>query len=260
MPEKQQDSYPFVNQAERLVCPHCYAYITYDAESDEIICPVCNNKITEEDLEDVLTQDIPGVGNATVSTKADTEASDDQARRGSSEGVSEQARETSEARAFFDELIADAIAKEKEDLLAQCDIMLMEISRLESEIEENRKVAEREIKLINDWATKLNLKRTERIDMLKSRLESIMRSQDKKTIKLPHGTMKLRQKPDRVEVVDVEVFLQNAAKDMVTIIPEQIKPSLTNIKKWIKMTNKVPKGVKLVKGEVEFSIKLNKEE
>ena len=42
---------------EELICPHCLGYIVYDKTEDEIICHNCNRIITEEDLEDVFTED-----------------------------------------------------------------------------------------------------------------------------------------------------------------------------------------------------------
>jgi hypothetical protein len=73
---------------------------------------------------------------------------------------------------------------------------------------------------------------------------------------LPHGTLKLRKKPDKVEVEDLDQFLASATHDMVTVVPEQIKPNLTSIKSIIKKSGRIPAGVKLIEGEDEFSLKL----
>lgn len=161
-----------------------------------------------------------------------------------------------ETKSFIDELLSEAESKEQHELEAYLDMVIREISGLEEAIEKTNLIAEKDIELIKRWALEENLKRSERIEMLKGKLEAYIRSTDKKTVKLPHGILKLRQKPDKVEITDIDLFIKNANKEMVTIIPEQIKPSLNGIKKWIKMTSKVPQGIKLIKGEVEFSLKL----
>ncbi len=73
--------------------------------------------------------------------------------------------------------------------------------------------------------------------------------------------MKLRAKPDKVEITDLELFVKSATKDLVIIKseeikPEEIKPSLTSIKNWIKMTSKVPDGVAVIEGKTEFKLTL----
>ncbi len=35
---------------ESLICPHCLGFTQYDTTADEIICAICQNIITEEDL------------------------------------------------------------------------------------------------------------------------------------------------------------------------------------------------------------------
>ena len=168
-----------------------------------------------------------------------------------------QLTEQQQAKSFIDELLEEAEQKERQEIEAYLDMAIREIAELQSAIERTNEIAEKDIELIRRWAVNENLKRTERIEMLKSKLDSYIRSTDKKTITLPHGTLKLRRKPDKVEVTDLELFIKNATKEMVTVVPEQIKPSLPAIKKWIKMTGKIPEGVKLIEGEVEFSLKLN---
>lgn len=165
--------------------------------------------------------------------------------------------EQQQAKSFIDELLEEAEQKEKQEVEAYLDMAIREISELELAIERTNDIAEKDIELIKRWAANENLRRSERIEMLKSKLDSYIRSTEKKTINLPHGTLKLRRKPDKVEVTDLELFIKNATKEMVTVVPEQIKPSLPAIKKWIKMTGKIPEGVKLIEGEVEFSLKLN---
>jgi hypothetical protein len=69
----------------------------------------------------------------------------------------------------------------------------------------------------------------------------------------------MHKKPDKIEVEDLELFLKKAKPEMLTVIPEQVKPNLNKIKSYIK-TKPVPKGIKLIEGKEEFSYKLNGEE
>ena len=164
--------------------------------------------------------------------------------------------ELTEATTFIDDLLAEAEVKENDEALAYYDLVVKEIARLESEITTVTSNTNREVAIIKDWALDRNVKFFDRIEFLQKKLEAFIRTQDKKTIELPHGTLKLRAKPDKVEITDMELFMKSATKDMVIIKPEEIKPSLTNIKKWIKMTTKVPDGVAVIEGKTEFTLKL----
>lgn len=54
----------------------------------------------------------------------------------------------------------------------------------------------------------------------------------------------------------MEVFLANANSQMVNVVPETVKPDLTKIKAFIKMTTKVPQGVNVIEGSEKFSLTL----
>lgn len=157
---------------------------------------------------------------------------------------------------FIDELLQEAESKEKQLTLAHYDLIIAEVSKLSNQIEEVFREAEQEVQIINDWAMNKNAKTQERINFLKQKLEKFIRDQDKKTIDLPNGTLKIRKKPDKVEVKDLDLFLQHANKDMITVVPESIKPNLSGIKSVIKMSGRVPEGVELIEGQEDFSLKL----
>ena len=164
--------------------------------------------------------------------------------------------EATETDSFIDDLLAEAEVKEKDEALAYYDLVVKEIARLEREIAEITSNTDREVQIIKSWALDRNVKYHGRIEVLKLKLESFIRAQDKKTIDLPHGTLKLRQNPDKIEVTDLEAFLAVANKDMVTIKPEEIKPSLSGIKKFITMTTKIPNGITVKEGEITFKLTL----
>ena len=162
--------------------------------------------------------------------------------------------ELTEASTFIDNLLEQAEVNENNEALAYYDLVVKEITRLEGEIALVTSNTDREVAIIKNWALERNVKFFDRIEFLQLKLEAFIRAQDKKTIELPHGTLKLRAKPDKVEITDMELFMKSATKEMVIVKPEEIKPSLTNIKKWIKMTTKVPDGVAVIEGKTEFKL------
>ena len=66
----------------------------------------------------------------------------------------------------------------------------------------------------------------------------------------------MHKKPDRVEIENLELFLKKAKSEMLTVIPEQVKPDMNKIKNYIK-SRLVPPGVKIIEGKEEFTYKLN---
>lgn len=161
-----------------------------------------------------------------------------------------------EATNFLDELLLEAEQKEEQRTSAYYDLLIMEVNNLETEIANNFSEAEKEVQIINEWALKRNSIIQEKANLLRLKLENYIRQEGKKTIELPHGTLKIRKMPDKVEITDMELFLSKANSQMVNVIPESVKPDLTKIKSFIKMTTKIPEGVTLVEGKEEFKLSL----
>ena len=160
---------------------------------------------------------------------------------------------------FIDELLREAEEKEQKLSREFADLMLIEISQLEKQIQTNFEQAAREREIIKNWALSRNSSLAGRIEFLSKKLELFIKDTGEKTINLPNGILKMHKKPDKVEVEDLELFLKNARPEWLTVIPEQVKPNLVSIKNHIR-TRPIPKGIKVIEGEVEFSYKLNGEE
>ena len=160
---------------------------------------------------------------------------------------------------FLDELLKEAEEKEEEQTEAYYDLLLMGIRKLQDQIGYNFHQAEKECQMINSFTLHKNAQLQEKIRWSEMKLEAFIREKQEKTIALANGTLKMHKKPDKVEIEDVDLFLKNAKPEMLTVIPEQVKPDLNKIKAFIK-TKPVPPGVKLLEGKEEFSYKLNKEE
>ncbi len=160
---------------------------------------------------------------------------------------------------FLDELLKEAEEKEEEQTEAYYDLLLMGIRKLQKQIEYNFQEAEKECQMINSFTLHKNAQLQEKIRWSEMKLEAFIREKKEKTITLPNGILKMHKKPDRVEIEDLEAFLKNAKPQMLSVVPEQVKPDLNKIKNYIK-SKPVPPGVKLIEGKEEFSYKLNKDE
>ena len=159
---------------------------------------------------------------------------------------------------FLDELLKEAEEKEGELTEAYYDLLLLEIRKLQTQIEYNFNQAEKECQMINSFTLHKNAQLQEKIRWSEMKLEAFIREKQEKTIALANGTLKMHKKPDKIEIDDLNVFLKNARPEMLTVIPEQVKPDINKIKAFIK-TKPVPPGVKLIEGKEEFTYKLNKE-
>lgn len=161
---------------------------------------------------------------------------------------------------FIDQILKEAELKEEKQTAAYYDLLLIEISRLEDQIAENFTEAEKEIKIIKEWALSKNSRLQDKISYLSRKLEAYIREEGVKTIELPHGELRYHKKPDKVEVTNLDQFLSSATTDMIRVVPEEIKPDLNKIKAFIKQKGRVPKGVTITEGKEEFSYKLNNKE
>ena len=168
-------------------------------------------------------------------------------------------RKEKEMTDLIEELLQEAEEDEKRLHLAHVDLMLSELKRIELEVSSNFMQAEEEKQIIDDWAISKNVKLQEKSDRIVNQLKLFMQLQGEevKTIDLPNGKLLKRKTPDKIEIVDLEKFLTNADKSMVTLQPEIVKPNLNKIKAYYKMTLKLPIGTKLIEGEEKFNIKLN---
>ena len=157
---------------------------------------------------------------------------------------------------FIDDLIKEAEEKEEQQTEAYFDLLLLEIKRLNSEIENTFTEADKETAMIKNWALTKNSKLQSRIDWLALKLEAFIKERKEKTIELANGVLKMHKKPDKVEITDMDLFLKHARSELLTVVPEQLKPDLNKIKAWLK-GHVLPKGVTVIKGKEEFSYKLN---
>jgi hypothetical protein len=156
---------------------------------------------------------------------------------------------------FIDEILAEAeVAEEKRRIeldRLRADQLLMAVARLEASMGEVNKLADDEVKIIEEYrATEL-----QRLDKKRSwlvwNLEQYMRSTGEKTTRLPHGILKIRKGRDRVAVVAMELFLKVGQKiGLLRRIPESYSPDILD---HIHRTGEIPPGVEFIQAENRFS-------
>lgn len=157
---------------------------------------------------------------------------------------------------FIDQILAEAEAKEISERLAYYDILLLEISKLNTQIEKTFNQAKAESDIINNWALTVNSKLSDKISFIEQKLEAFIREENVKTLDLANGVLKLHKKPDTIEISDMDAFIKSASNDLLNIIPETVKPDLNKIKALIKTKSKIPEGVTVKTGTETFSYKL----
>ena len=158
----------------------------------------------------------------------------------------------------MEELLLEAEQMEETQRQAHYDLVLLEIGKLEKQIADNFEEADKEVRIIKQWALNKNSTLQDKINFYERKLEAYILEIGAKTIDMPHGILKYHKKQDRVEISDMELFLKNARPEMLSTIPEQLKPDLNKIKAFIKQKGRIPNGVKLIEGQDEFSYKINK--
>ena len=160
-----------------------------------------------------------------------------------------------EEESFIDTMIREAEEKEEKQTEAYYDLLLLQIKNFNHQIEKNFSEAEKECQIINNWALMKNAQLNERLTFLELKLEAFIKERGEKTIDLPNGILKYHMKQARVEITNMEVFLKNARPELLTVIPESVKPDMNKIKSYIK-THPIPSGVTVIEGKEEFTYKL----
>jgi hypothetical protein len=162
-------------------------------------------------------------------------------------------------RNFIDEMLLEIEEKEQQMELAHADMLLKEISSLQSAISKILEQAEEEKQIIHEWALQRSAKLTERAEWLTKKLEAFMNEQEAsvRTIDLAHGQLLRRKQVEKISVDDLNTFLLNPyLSQLTTTTPEVVKPDLNKIKAFYKMTRKIPEGCRLQESSDKFSIKL----
>ncbi len=163
---------------------------------------------------------------------------------------------------FIEEILAESEVREEarriEMSKLRADQILAALSVLEKKADDVNKLADEEIKLIEEFRTTEVQKLEKQASWLAYQLEGFMRSVNQedptcKSLALPHGTLKLRQGRDKVEITDLDRFMKIADKrGLLRKVPESAEPDLQKVLAYVR-TNGFLTGVSMIPGQVKFS-------
>ena len=163
---------------------------------------------------------------------------------------------------FISEMLAESEARDEQIKVVvdrlRADAMLSAIAVLEGQMNEVQDLCDREVKLIEEYRARELARLDKKRSWLLFNLEGFTRSSREKTIRLPHGTLKLRKGRDRVAVVAMEKFLDVGRKlGLIRKVPESETPDVQAILRRIQTTGDIPDGVEYILGEIRFSYTTN---
>ena len=122
---------------------------------------------------------------------------------------------------FIDELIRESEERDKKLEHSHLDLILIEIRKLEDEVEKNFDTAAQEREIIKNWALERNSMLSSRIEWLSRKLELYLKEEDLKTLDLPNGIIRIRKQPEKISVIDEE---KSAAGELCHLITFPVYP------------------------------------
>lgn len=160
----------------------------------------------------------------------------------------------------MDELLAEVEEKEEKRKLEldrlRADQLLTAIGTLEQRADDINELADSEIKLIEEYRSVELTKVQKKISWLSWNLHQFINSSGEKTIRLPHGVLKLRLGRDKVTITELQQFLDVPSNQIfLKIIPESFEPNIQAIHDHIKTTGHIPDAVEFRPAELKYSYK-----
>jgi len=166
---------------------------------------------------------------------------------------------------WLDEMLAELEGQETQRKLEfdklKADQALGAIGKLEADMAAVNKLADDEIKLIENYRTA----ELERIEKKRSwlllNLEAFIRKHTEETgdksLRLPHGSIGLRKSRDRVEISNPELFEKAGLRlGLFRTIDAKTEPDLQAVSAAIKIQKSIP-GVTIIPGSVNFHYSIN---
>jgi hypothetical protein len=159
---------------------------------------------------------------------------------------------------FIEELLQEAEIADQEKRIEmdrlRADQLLAAVSVLEEQMANVNDLVDKEIRLLEEYRSNELSRLHKKRSWLLFNLEAFARSSGEKTLRLPHGTLKMRKGRDKVAVVAMEDFLKVAGKlGLVRSVPESITPDNQAILNRIRATGDIPPGVEYFPAETKFT-------
>ena len=159
---------------------------------------------------------------------------------------------------FIQELLRESEIADRETRIEmdrlRADQLLAAVSILEDQMANANDLVNKEIRLLEDYRSSELGRLDKQRSWLLHNLEAFARSSGEKTLRLPHGVLKMRKGRERVSVVEMDAFLKVAGKlGLVRSVPESITPDNQAILNRIRATGDIPPGVEYFPAETRFS-------
>jgi hypothetical protein len=159
---------------------------------------------------------------------------------------------------FIEQMLLEAEQAEEKHQIEldriKADQMLSAVSVVEGQMADVNDLVEKEIRLLEEYRSNELSRLDKKRSWLTWNLEQFIRSTGEKTIRLPHGQLKIRKGRDRVAVVSLEKLLEvGPALGLVRTVPEQLTPDIQAILTHIKNTGNIPPGVEFIEADTKFS-------
>ncbi len=167
---------------------------------------------------------------------------------------------------FVEQILKEAEnRREKEQIevnQVKADQMLAAVGVLEGKMNEVIELVNAEVALLEQYRTNELARLEKKLSWLVFNLDGYMRATGEKTVRLPHGVMKLRKGRDRIVIESMEEFLRHPANhQLLKKIPESFQPDTSAIWEYYKRTHgALPTGCQLIPAESKFSYSTTSEE
>ena len=160
---------------------------------------------------------------------------------------------------FVEELLLEAERRKEQERIdvdrLRADQLLAGIVELERQMNEVVELVNAEVALLEQYRSSELSRLEKKLSWLTFNLDAYMRSTGEKTLRLPHGILKLRKGKDRIVISNMEEFLKRpAVKMLLKSVPESYQPDMDKIWAYYTKTGgSVPDGCQFIKGDVKFS-------
>ncbi|HTY39352.1 MAG TPA: host-nuclease inhibitor Gam family protein [Bacteroidota bacterium] len=163
---------------------------------------------------------------------------------------------------FIEELLLEAEQADLEKRISmdrlRADQLLFAVAELESQMFEVNELVDKETKLLEGYRSNELSRLEKKRSWLVFNLDGFMRSTGQKTVRLPHGELRLRKSKDRIVVVALDKFLEIGKRlGLVRTVPESVSPDIQAVLNRIKTTGEIPQGIEFIPGEAKFSYNTN---
>ena len=123
----------------------------------------------------------------------------------------------------------------------QADGVLWELGCIETELQQIQAMADEATQRIAQWRASEHDRLQRRIDFWSQVQAAFLQRQGCRTLRLPHGQLRLRRQPDRITVEDASALTPS----FLRTVPAKQLPDLKKIRAHVGATGQVPPGVRV---------------